>query len=102
MRGLTPGLTPVLLPPDGPTGPFVTPPPVEDVGLVLSGTLQSMVCVSSSVNVRGTRTQGASYNLLALRVVAVGLPVQPAQSKPRDLGGAVAVVVLTVHAEASQ
>ena len=102
MRGLTPGLTPVLLPPDGPTGPFVPPPPVEEVGLVLSGTLQSMVCVSSSVNVRGTRTQGASYNLLALRVVAVGLPVQPAQSKPRDLRVAVAVVVLTVHAEASQ
>ena len=42
------------------------------------------------------------YNLLALLMIAIGLPVQPGEGQLCDLGGSVAVVVLTVHAVFSQ
>ena len=49
----------------------------------------------------GSSVRGAPH-LLALGVVAVGLPVQPGEGEPGDLTRAVAVVVLAVHALQSQ
>ena len=97
MRALTP---PPVLPPllTGP-GPRPPPPAVPpEVGLVLSGRLESIICVSDCSEVITTDLP----DLLALGVVAVSLPVQPSQGQLGDLARSVAVMVFTVHSTTSQ
>ena len=94
MRALTP---PPLVAGPGPRPP---PPPAVPpcVGLVLSGRLESIICVSDCSEVITTDLP----DLLALGVVAVSLPVQPSQGQLGDLARSVAVVVFTVHSTTSQ